>query len=645
MHPRPTRLVAAAALALAFAILGAPSFAADPPKAAPPAPPEPIRYTLRFPAPQSHYVEVEASIPTGGSAEVELYMAVWTPGSYLVREYARNVEGVAARGAEGKALGVEKVRKNRWKVGTGGAPIVNVSYRVYCREMGVQTSWIDGGFALLNGAGTYLTLADKKPRAHEVTLVPPPGWLRSITGMPASTVGVAHQYLAVDFDTLLDCPIYLGNPSVHEFVVDGKPHYLVNEGENGVWDGPRSARDVEAIVKAARSLWGQLPYDKYVFFNLLTESGGGLEHKNSTVLMSSRWNTKTRPAYLGWLDLVSHEFFHTWNVKRLRPIELGPFDYEDEVISKSLWLAEGVTSYYDRLLVRRAGLCSTDEYLEGSPPGGASPDSDKPRNDIEVLQDTPGRLVQPLESASFDAWIKYYRRDENSPNTAISYYTKGAVVGFLLDARVRKATDGAKSLDDVMRLAYDRYSGPVGYTPAQFRAVASEVAGVDLSPWFLRALESTDELDYAEALAWLGLRFKPADDDKPSDKDKDKDKEKDKPKEKKPAKAWLGLTTSATNGRFAVTGVRRGTPGFDAGFNVGDEILAIGDERILAETWSRRMDQYRPNERVSILVSRRGRLQRLEATFAVEPAPRYRMEIDPAATDAQKAHRKAWLGE
>ncbi len=177
---------------------------------------------------------------------------------------------------------------------------------------------------------------------------------------------------------------------------------LVNEGEGGVWDGPKSARDVEAIVRAARGLWGQLPYEKYVFFNLLVEGGGGLEHKSSTVLMASRWSTRTRPAYLGWLDLVSHEFFHTWNVKRLRPVELGPFDYESEVLTKSLWLAEGVTSYYDRLLVRRAGLCTVAEYLEGNPPG-ATADSSDSKNDIESLQETPGRLVQPLETSSFDS--------------------------------------------------------------------------------------------------------------------------------------------------------------------------------------------------------------------------------------------------
>ena len=195
--------------------------------------------------------------------------------------------------------------------------------------------------------------------------------------------------------------------------------------------------------------------------------------------MASRWATRTRSSYLSWLNLVSHEYFHTWNVKRLRPVELGPFDYENEVYTPSLWVAEGITSYYDRLLVRRAGLCSVEEYLAGDPPSPGS-DSDKPTNDIERLQTTPGRLVQPLEASSFDAWIKFYRRDENTPNTGISYYVKGAVVAFLLDAKIRRATGGKKSLDDVMRLAYSRYSGPNGFTAEQFRAVAQEVAGIDL---------------------------------------------------------------------------------------------------------------------------------------------------------------------
>ena len=231
---------------------------------------------------------------------------------------------------------------------------------------------------------------------------------------------------------------------VHEFTIDGKKHYLVERGRGGLFDGARAVKDLEAMVREQRRFWGQLPYDKYLFLNILTgtEPGGGLEHLNSTVLITSRFTTRTRRAYLAWLELASHEFFHAWNVKRLRPVELGPFDYENEVHTRSLWIAEGVTDYYGELLVHRADLSTRDEYLENL------------SSHIEVVQTAPGRLVQSAELASFDAWIKYYRPDENSSNVSISYYEKGLVIAFLLDAKIRNVTKGARSLDDVMRAAY-----------------------------------------------------------------------------------------------------------------------------------------------------------------------------------------------
>jgi len=592
---------------------------------------EPIRYRIRFSTPQTHYVEVEARMPVVGRAEVELVMPVWTPGSYLVREYARHIEELSVTGSGGRLLELSKVRKNRWRVKTDEAAEITVKYRVYSRTMAVQGNWVDGSFALLNGAATFLTLAGEESRPHEVKLVLPAGWRTSVTGLPDAPDHAAHHYVAADFDTLVDSPIYAGSPAIYEFNVDGVPHFLVNEGEGGLWDGPRSARDVDAIIRTQKAFWGSLPYQKYVFFNLLTESGGGLEHKNSTVLMTSRWATRTRSGYLGWLNLVSHEFFHTWNVKRLRPVELGPFDYENEVYTPSLWVAEGITSYYDRLLVRRAGLCTVEEYLAGDPPSG---DSDKPSSDIERLQTTPGRLVQPLEASSYDAWIKLYRRDENTPNSSISYYVKGAVVGFLLDAKIRRLTGGRKSLDDVMRLAYERYSGPHGFAALQFRVTAQGVAGADLSGWFHTALQTTEELDYAEALDTFGLRF--ASDEKKSKTTKESSK---------PPKAWLGLVTKNEDGNLVVTQVKRETPGYEAGFNVGDEIVAIGEDRGHASEWSKRMECFQPDEKVSILISLRKRLQRLDAVFGADPPRQWTLELNPDATGTQKAQRKAWIGE
>jgi predicted metalloprotease with PDZ domain len=574
---------------------------------------EPLRYTLSFPAPQTHYMDVSVAVPTDRRPDVELMMAVWTPGSYLVREYERNVEAVTAASPDGRALAVVKSDKNRWRVTTGGAASVTVRYRVYGREMSVRTNWVEAGFALVNGAPTFLTLADRTPRAHEVTITLATGWSRSMTGLP-EMAGGPHRYRAPDFDTLADSPILIGNPTVYEFTVDGKKHYLVNEGEGGVFDGARATKDLEAIVREHRRMWGPLPYDKYLFLNLLVEAGGGLEHKNSTVLMGSRWLTRTRRPYTAWLHLASHEFFHVWNIKRLRPVELGPFDYENEVHTKSLWIAEGVTDYYADLALHRAGLITREEYL------------DMLSDMIEELQTTPGRQVQSAEMASFDAWIKYYRPDENSINTSISYYTKGSVVGLLLDARIRKATSGAKSLDDVMKAAYDKYSGMKGYTADEFRAVAEQVAGVSLKAFWDAAVTGTEELDYKEALDTLGLRFRSV--SLPADR---------------PGRPWLGIGTRNDAGRLLVSQVRRDTPAMAAGLNVDDEIIAIGDYRVRADRLDNRLDQYRPGDTVTLLVARREQLLRLEVTFGTEPPRAWRLEVNPSASDAQQSSRGRWL--
>ena len=572
---------------------------------------DPIRYTLSFPAPHTHYVEVTATVPANGAA-VEMMMAVWTPGSYLVREYSRHVEAVSAESPDGRELAVEKIAKNRWKIATGGGPSIVVRYRVYGREMSVRTNWIESSFALLNGAPTFLTLADGVVRPHEVTAIPAEGWARSVTGLPET--GEPHRYVAPDYDTLVDSPILLGNPSVYEFIVDGVTHLLVNEGEAGVFDGARAVRDVEAIAREHLRMWGSLPYDKYVLLNLLTEATGGLEHRNSAVLMASRWATRTRKAYVSWLELVSHELFHVWHVKRLRPIELGPFDYEREAHTRSLWVIEGITEYYGNLLLHRAGLTTRDEFLEAL--------SEK----IESLQTTPGRRVQSAALASFDAWIKLYRPDENSPNTSVSYYTKGCVIAFLLDAMIRRGSGGTKSLDEALRTAYGIYSGSRGFTPQQFRGVVEDMSGRSLAAFWSDAIDGTAELKYAEAIDYFGLRFTP---------------ETPRPGERQ--KAWLGALTKIEEGRLVVTQVKRDTPAWKAGLNVDDEILAIDDFRVRADRLEQRLEQYSPGQRVSLLVARRERILDLNLTFGAEPMRLWRLEMDPIATPIQAERLNAWL--
>ena len=582
---------------------------------------EPITYTLRFPEPHSHYLEIEAVIPTTGQVEVELMMAVWTPGSYLIREFARNLEDITASTPSGSPLALRSTRKNRWRVATGGADSIVLTYRAYSREMSVRANWVDSDFALVNGAPTFITIAELIPRPHDVTVELASGWNRSVTALPPAPGGRTNSYRAADFDTLLDSPIVAGKPAVYEFTVAGTQHYLVNVGEDDLWDGARAAEDVERLVREQHKLWRSIPYDRYVFLNLITESGGGIEHKDSAVLMTSRWQMRDRERYLEWLTLISHELFHAWNVKRLRPVELGPFDYENEVHTRSLWVAEGLTVYYGALMVHRAGLSSRDEYFA------------ELSDEIRRLQTTPGRLVQTVEQSSYDAWIKYYRPNENSRNTTVSYYTKGAVISFLLDAKLRRMTGGARSLDDVIRLAYDRYSGSRGFTPSEFRATVEDALAMDtdLDPWFDQVLETVEELDYSEALDWFGVDLTLSDSSGTANNDDT-------------VPAWVGLATRADGERLLVTEVRRGTPGFDAGFNVGDEILAVDDYRVRADGWAGRLGLYRAGEDASVLVARRERLLRLGVTFGARPEIRWELGPRSVQTAAQNYRVDAWLG-
>lgn len=575
--------------------------------------PDPIRYLISFPAPRIHYLEIDATVPTEGQQQVELMMPVWTPGSYLVREFSRHVEAFTARDGQGRSLPVDKTRKNRWRILTGGAPAIIVTYRVYAGEMSVRTNWVEDRFALINGAPTFVTLVENRPRPHEVRLILPADWKQTITGLSALSDGQPDHYRAPDYDTLVDSPIVAGNPAVYRFDVEGKPHYLVDVGEASVWDGARAADDLEKVVREAVKMWGHIPYDRYLFFNMITESGGGLEHKNSTVVMTSRQSTSTRAAYLGWLSSASHEFFHAWNVKRLRPIELGPFDYENENYTKGLWIAEGFTDYYADLLLHRAGVSTEAEYLQSL------------SANVESLQATPGRLIQPVDMASYDAWIKYYRPDENSRNTSVSYYTKGHILAFLLDAKIRHATSGVKTLDDLMRTAYARYSGPNGYTAEDFKALADEVAGPKggVREWLVSSTESAGELDYGEALDWFGLAFRAS---------------------SAPAlRGWLGVNTYVGEGRIVVTQVQQGTPAEKGGVNVDDEIVAIGDVRVRAGQLDRRLAQYRPGDTVSILVARREELRRIDVTLGSEPPRQWTLDLRAGATAEQQSHLNQWL--
>ncbi|HEX6202073.1 MAG TPA: M61 family peptidase, partial [Thermoanaerobaculia bacterium] len=357
-----------------------------------------IAYTVRFPEAAAHRLEVEARVPVpqGRRGRVELMLPVWTPGSYLVREFARQVETIEAAGGEdGRPLAVVKSRKNRWTVDAAGAREIVVRTRLYAREMSVRTNFVDAGFALVNGASTFLTRVDDgRPAAvpHRVTVELAPAWPAVFCALPRDDGGASGEpgpggravFLAAGYDELVDAPLYAGDPDVRRFVAGGAEIELVSEGGGGVWDFARAARDVEAIVHAQAELWGDLPFARFLVLNLVAEGYGGLEHADSTVLLTSRWKAGSERGWRDWLGLVSHELFHAWNGKRLRPAELGPFDYESEAPTRTLWFVEGVTSYYDDLVLRRAGLSTDEQYLA------------RLAETAERIETAPGREVQSL---------------------------------------------------------------------------------------------------------------------------------------------------------------------------------------------------------------------------------------------------------
>lgn len=451
--------------------------------------PEPIAYTVRIAEPESHYLEIEAAVPTDGGAAIELMMAEWSPGDYRLEHYAERVDRFAARDDAGRELVVEKPRENRWRVHTTNARTIIVSYRVLCNQQSVTTNYVGADYAVINGAPTFVTPVGSS-RPHEIRLELPPQWKSALTGLDAAADGRPNHFRAGDYETLVDSPIVAGNPVIREFRVADVPHYLVGVGETDGWDADAAARDLARFVTEARRFWGFLPYNKYDFLLLFRRGGGGLEHKNSTLSTVAVRPGSPWPA----IGLLAHEYFHLFNVKRLRPMELGPFDFEHPPTTRSLWLAEGVTSYYSDLLLERSGVRTRDDYLRSL------------SRVIGELQRAPGRLLQSVEQSALEVWNNS-NSGVNPAASTVSYYTKGHVLGLLLDARIRRATDGRRSLDDVMRRAYERYAGARGYTADDFRGVAEEVAGADLRDWFLANVGSAQELNYDDVREWFGVEI------------------------------------------------------------------------------------------------------------------------------------------
>jgi predicted metalloprotease with PDZ domain len=575
-----------------------------------------MRYRVSMPRPHSHLFEVEMEVDRPGPAPV-LAMPVWTPGSYLVREFGRHLEGIEADDGAGRRLAVARLDKHRFRVDAGGAERVRVRWKVYANEPTVRTAHLDGRHGYFNGANLFLYVEGRLAEPVVLDVEAPAGWHVStaLEGGPA-------RFAARDYDELADSPVEVGTHAVESFDALGKRHEVALVGR-GHLDVPRFVADLRRIVEHLGSWRGGLPYERYLFIvHLADRRRGGLEHERSTTLDVARTGFFPRAAYEETLALAAHEFLHLWNVKRLRPAALVPYDYAREQYTRLLWWFEGATSYYDRLVLVRAGLAGPKRYLE------------QLGEEWSALARQPGAAKMSLEEASVTAWVKYYRPDENTPNSAVSYYQKGELVAWSLDLALRRA---GRSLDDVLTLLWERHRAGGVPEDGVERAVAALLGEEAARAFFDRFVRGTEPLDPDLDAVGLraGRRAVRALDDKGGT-----------PPRKEPEEAragWLGAEL-APGAKLVVKSVREGSPAWTAGLYADDEVIAESGFRVdRAGLWDR-MRQVGAGGPLRLTVFRRDELVEVPVVLAEMPEEAVWLEAVPEPTEAQQAAFEAWTG-
>ncbi len=571
-----------------------------------------MRYHLSCPEPATHLFHLALEVQRPGEA-IELALPVWTPGSYLVREFARHLEAVTAADDAGRPLPVERLDKHRFRVRSGGAAAVTVRWRVYANELTVRTSHLDATHGFVSPAGVFLSVRGREAEPHTVVVAPPPGWQ-----VATALAGGPLQFTARDYDELVDSPLELGTHRLATFEALGVPHQLAVWGRGNL-DLTRLSVDLETIVEAVGGFWGGLPYQRYLFILHLTGKGrGGLEHLASTAVLYPRMGFSDAEAYGDALSLLIHEFFHAWNVKRLRPAALTPYRYDGEQYTRLLWWFEGGTSYYEQLLLARAGLLPARRYLRSL------------GRLLTTLARTPGAAKLTVEEASQLAWVKLYRPDENSGNSGVSYYLKGELVALALDLALRRA---GHDLDGVMREAYARWAQG-GLPEDGIEQLVAERLGPEAARTLFDATvrsHGMPSLDLAQVGLGLRRRVAQGADDKGGTPGKGEERR----------AGWLGAEFGAG---LTVKSVREGSPAWRAGLTADDELVAEGGFRVDGKGLQQRLEEQGPEGRLRLALFRREELLEVEVPLAEPPEDTLWLEPLPEVTPAQRAAFTAWCG-
>jgi predicted metalloprotease with PDZ domain len=565
-----------------------------------------LRYEVNLGGAGRHLVDVTLRFPAP-EGDVELTLPAWSPGSYLIRDYARHVRDLVVTGDDGAPRQVRKRDKATWAIATSGARELTVRYQIYGHELSPRTSHVDQTHAYLHPPATFLAPAHLHEVPIEISIGAPATW------PIVSALGDGPTLRAADRDELYDSPIHVGPVRIHAVTPRVRLAIWGERTPGGRYDEARLISDLARVVDDQAARWGAVPYDHYTFLLMLAHDAyGGLEHRASSVNVFHASFAHTRKHYENLLELLAHEHFHTWNGTRIAPAPLARIDYAREAYTPCLWAVEGLTSHYDRYSLRAARCITSKSFL------------DKLLDDWARLQLTPGRRRASLEAASFDAWIKLYRPDESNLNTNVSYYLKGGVAMCVLDLEIRRRTDDARGLDDVLRALWRHHGASVPY-PDDLQPSFEEATGLSLQDFFDRVIRGTEDPDLPGELAALGLTLA-ARHDPPGDR----------------AAVWLGAVTSG----IKVTSVHDGGPAQAAGLSPGDEVVAIDRCRATSGDDLRGLVGARsPGERVTLSVFRRHRLIDIPVVIAAAPPNRYEITAVARPEPAAAARYERWLGE
>lgn len=561
-----------------------------------------IQYSLQVSHPEAHEFTVQMHISAPDPAGQVLRLPTWIPGSYMIRDFAKNIVTLDAASGE-NPVELVKVDKTTWQAPAGLATLT-LHYVIYAWDLSVRTAHLDANHGFFNGTSVFLSADGHELAEHTVTIEPSAsdacvGW-QVATSMKQSQVDADGfgVYQAKDYDDLIDHPFEMGRFERVSFKAAGLEHELVLTGRYHT-DIERIVKDLIVICEYQIKFFGEPSpvEDKYVFLVMVVDEGyGGLEHRASTALLVSRddlpvpGDEKLSDNYVQFLGLCSHEYFHTWNVKRIKPAVFVPYALEAESYTELLWFFEGMTSYYDDLLLLRSGLIPSDTYLKLL------------GQTVTRVQRGAGRLVQSVTESSFDAWSKFYKQDENAPNAIVSYYAKGAMVAVCLDAEIRRATDGKKSLDDVMLTLWQNWldTGGAGIDEQEPQRIASAITGTDLSEFFNNALYTTDELPMESALAELGVGLDYRARSSASDRGGEA--------AKSSLPAWVGANITAAPGGVKVTHVFNEGAALAAGLAAGDTVVAIDYASVSAASFADDLIRQQSENAVTVHYFRLGEL-------------------------------------